>query len=227
MPPQLRHAPLLGAICLALACGPAEAPAPPPPEVLVVEVVARDVPVISEWLGTTEGSVDAEIRAQVSGYLISRDYREGSRVEQGALLFRIDPRPVPGHARPGAGRPRPRRGGARAVAPRRGPLHAARRVGRGEPPGVRHRGAAPALERGRASERARGGREGAHRPRLQRDPLADRRRRSASRSGSSATSWARATPSRSRPSRSSTRSACRSSPRSRSTCATRRASRRR
>ena len=93
MPPQLRRAPLLGAICLALACGPAEAPAPPPPEVLVVEVVARDVPIVSEWLGTTEGSIDAEIRAQVSGYLISRDYREGSRVEAGALLFRIDPRP--------------------------------------------------------------------------------------------------------------------------------------
>jgi len=58
----------------------------------VVEVVARDVPVVTEWLGTTEGSVDAEIRAQVSGYLVSRDYQEGSRVEQGTLLFRIDPR---------------------------------------------------------------------------------------------------------------------------------------
>jgi len=92
MPPQLRRAPLLGAICLAFACGPDEAPAPPPPEVLVVEVVARDVPVVTEWLGTTEGSVDAEIRAQVSGYLVSRDYQEGSRVEQGTLLFRIDPR---------------------------------------------------------------------------------------------------------------------------------------
>jgi membrane fusion protein (multidrug efflux system) len=60
--------------------------------VLVVEVVARDVPVVSEWLGTTEGSVDADIRAQVAGYLISRDYKEGSRVEPGTLLFRIDPR---------------------------------------------------------------------------------------------------------------------------------------
>jgi membrane fusion protein (multidrug efflux system) len=61
--------------------------------VLVTEVVARDVPVVSEWLGTTEGSVDADIRAQVAGYLVSRDYREGSRVEPGTLLFRIDPRP--------------------------------------------------------------------------------------------------------------------------------------
>ena len=81
------------ALWLLAACSPSEPPAPPPPEVLVVEVVARDVPVISEWLGTTEGSVDADIRAQVSGYLISRDYQEGSRVTKDTLLFRIDPRP--------------------------------------------------------------------------------------------------------------------------------------
>jgi membrane fusion protein (multidrug efflux system) len=86
-------APLLGALCLVLGCGPADVAAPPAPEVLVTEVVARDVPVVSEWLGTTEGSVDADIRAQVAGYLVSRDYREGSRVEPGTLLFRIDPRP--------------------------------------------------------------------------------------------------------------------------------------
>jgi membrane fusion protein (multidrug efflux system) len=88
-----RRGRLIGALCLVCACGQTEAPAPPLPEVLVTEVVARDVPVISEWLGTTEGAVDADIRAQVPGYLISRDYREGSRVEQGTLLFRIDPRP--------------------------------------------------------------------------------------------------------------------------------------
>jgi membrane fusion protein (multidrug efflux system) len=87
-----RRAHLLGALCLALACGSEEAAAPPPPEVLVVEVQSRDVPIVSEWLGTTEGSVDADIRAQVSGYLVSRDYQEGSRVEAGTLLFRIDPR---------------------------------------------------------------------------------------------------------------------------------------
>jgi membrane fusion protein (multidrug efflux system) len=58
----------------------------------VVEVVARDVPIVSEWLGTTEGSVDADIRAQVSGYLIRRDYEEGQAVKAGDLLFTIDPR---------------------------------------------------------------------------------------------------------------------------------------
>jgi membrane fusion protein (multidrug efflux system) len=50
-------------------------------------------PVTFEWLGTTQGSVDADIRAQVAGYLISRDYREGTRVDPGTPLFRIDPRP--------------------------------------------------------------------------------------------------------------------------------------
>jgi membrane fusion protein (multidrug efflux system) len=86
-------APGFAVLWLLAACSPSEPPAPPLPEVLVVDVVARDVPVISEWLGTTEGFVDAEIRAQVSGYLISRDYQEGSRVAKGDLLFRIDPRP--------------------------------------------------------------------------------------------------------------------------------------
>jgi membrane fusion protein (multidrug efflux system) len=80
------------AAALQFSCGEEEAMPPPPPEVLAVEVVARDVPVISEWIGTTEGSVDAEIRSQVAGYLVSRDYEEGQRVVKGDLLFRIDPR---------------------------------------------------------------------------------------------------------------------------------------
>jgi membrane fusion protein (multidrug efflux system) len=78
---------------LLVACGPGEPSAPAPPEVLVVEVAQRDVPVVIEWLGTVEGFVDADIRAQVVGYLISRDYQEGSLVKKGALLFKIDPRP--------------------------------------------------------------------------------------------------------------------------------------
>jgi membrane fusion protein (multidrug efflux system) len=93
MPPHAPLAAVLGAFCLALACGSDEPTAPPAPEVLVVEVAAYDVPVTLEWLGTTEGSVDADIRAQVAGYLVSRDYREGAHVEPGTLLFRIDPRP--------------------------------------------------------------------------------------------------------------------------------------
>jgi len=78
---------------LLVACGSGDSPAPTSPEVLTVAVTTQDVPVVSEWLGTTEGSVDADIRAQVTGNLISRDYQEGSLVEEGTLLFRIDPRP--------------------------------------------------------------------------------------------------------------------------------------
>ncbi|HEY8122339.1 MAG TPA: efflux RND transporter periplasmic adaptor subunit [Myxococcota bacterium] len=69
-----------------------EAPPPPVTDVVVAAVEQKDVPITMEWIGTTEGAVDAEIRAQVSGYLISRDYSEGTEVKKGALLFRIDPR---------------------------------------------------------------------------------------------------------------------------------------
>jgi membrane fusion protein (multidrug efflux system) len=61
------------------------------PEVAVVEVVQKDVPIYSEWVGTTEGSVNAKIRAQVSGYLVKRPYTEGSFVKKGELLFELDP----------------------------------------------------------------------------------------------------------------------------------------
>ena len=62
------------------------------PEVLVTTVKAQDVPIYSEWIGTTEGSINAEIRARVSGYLQKRNYTEGSAVKKGDLLFQIDPR---------------------------------------------------------------------------------------------------------------------------------------
>jgi membrane fusion protein (multidrug efflux system) len=58
----------------------------------VTEVVQQEVPIYSEWLGTTDGSVNAQIRARVQGYLESRDYREGTFVQAGALLFTIDSR---------------------------------------------------------------------------------------------------------------------------------------
>ncbi len=55
-------------------------------------VAQRDVAVQSEWIGTTEGAVDAEIRAQVAGYLVSRNFEEGTLVKKGSVLFQIDPR---------------------------------------------------------------------------------------------------------------------------------------
>ncbi|MBO0798022.1 MAG: biotin/lipoyl-binding protein, partial [Blastocatellia bacterium] len=68
-------------------------PAAKPSEVEVVSVVQKDVPIYSEWIGTLDGLVNADIRAQVSGYLLSRKYTEGSFVRKGELLFEIDPRP--------------------------------------------------------------------------------------------------------------------------------------
>ncbi|HVT18214.1 MAG TPA: efflux RND transporter periplasmic adaptor subunit [Thermoanaerobaculia bacterium] len=65
---------------------------PPPPAVVVAPVVQRDVPVYGEWIGTTAGDVNAEIRPKVEGYLLRRVYAEGSFVRQGAPLFVIDPR---------------------------------------------------------------------------------------------------------------------------------------
>lgn len=66
---------------------------PPPPDVLVTEAAARDVPVYREWIGTLDGSENADIRARVTGYLMKRDYQEGTIVKKGDLLFEIDPRP--------------------------------------------------------------------------------------------------------------------------------------
>jgi membrane fusion protein (multidrug efflux system) len=57
----------------------------------VVEVMQKDVPIYSDWVGTTDGSVNAVIRAQVTGYLLKRPYTEGSFVKKGSLLFELDP----------------------------------------------------------------------------------------------------------------------------------------
>jgi len=65
----------------------------PAPEVEVAPVTVRDVPITKEWIGTLDGRVNAEIRAQVSGYLLKQNYTEGSVVHKGQLLFEIDPRP--------------------------------------------------------------------------------------------------------------------------------------
>ncbi len=64
-----------------------------PPAVSVAEVVRKDVPVSSEWIATLDGYVNAQVRPQVSGYLIKRNYREGAAVQKGDVLFEIDPRP--------------------------------------------------------------------------------------------------------------------------------------
>jgi membrane fusion protein (multidrug efflux system) len=67
-------------------------PAQLTPEVEVVDVVVKDVPVYSEWVGSTDGMVNAVIKAQVNGYLMKQDYDEGEFVKKGHVLFEIDPR---------------------------------------------------------------------------------------------------------------------------------------
>ena len=59
---------------------------PPPPVVRVEPVVQKDVPIYGEWVGTTVGYVTAQISARVSGYLVSQNYKEGTRVKAGDLV---------------------------------------------------------------------------------------------------------------------------------------------
>jgi RND family efflux transporter MFP subunit len=70
-----------------------KAEAPPPPVVEVAPVEQKDIPIYGEWIGTLTGQVNADIKAQVTGYLLTRSYKEGSYVRKGELLFEIDPRP--------------------------------------------------------------------------------------------------------------------------------------
>jgi RND family efflux transporter MFP subunit len=90
------YAPLLF-LSLALfdACntGKASPASPAPPEVSVITVSPQTVSLTSEWIGTLDGYVNAQIRPQVPGYLLRRTYQEGALVRQGQVLFEIDSRP--------------------------------------------------------------------------------------------------------------------------------------
>src|SRR3989440_7883712 len=98
--PRLVIPTLIVAVCVILGAlivagqpnKPAQA-APRPLDVEVVRVEQKDVPVYSEWIGTTDGIVNADIKAEVTGYLLRQDYKEGSFLKKGQLLFELDPRP--------------------------------------------------------------------------------------------------------------------------------------
>ena len=77
----------------AFGCTQSAPPAPPPPAVLVTEVIQKDVPIQSEWVGTTVGFVNAKIIPRVQGYLLKQNYEDGANVKAGQLLFEIDDRP--------------------------------------------------------------------------------------------------------------------------------------
>src|SRR5258706_5875941 len=86
--------PFLGIALLicATGCGKPKPAAPPPPDVEVMTVSPTNVAVYQEWIGTLDGFGNAQIRAQVSGYLMSQNYKEGSLVKKGDVLFQINPR---------------------------------------------------------------------------------------------------------------------------------------
>jgi RND family efflux transporter MFP subunit len=62
-------------------------------DVQVIQVAHKDVPIYAEWIGTLDGLVNADVRAQVTGYLVAQGYHEGAFVRKGQLLFQIDPSP--------------------------------------------------------------------------------------------------------------------------------------
>ncbi|HMK71923.1 MAG TPA: efflux RND transporter periplasmic adaptor subunit [Myxococcaceae bacterium] len=75
-----------------LGCGEKKPPPLPPPTVLVAPVLKEDVPVFSDYVATVEGYINVDIRARVVGFLQTQDYKDGSYVKAGELLFTIDPR---------------------------------------------------------------------------------------------------------------------------------------
>ncbi len=81
------------AVCPLFGCQEKKTSAPTVPSVEVVSVTQKDVPIVREWVGSTDGYVNAKINAQVQGYLIKQNYQEGSLVKKGQVLFEIDPRP--------------------------------------------------------------------------------------------------------------------------------------
>jgi membrane fusion protein (multidrug efflux system) len=83
---------VVATVAFTIGCKRPEPPPPPIPQVEVTEVIQKDVPIYEEWIGTTDGFVNAQIRPKVSGYLLKQDYKDGDGVQQGQLLFEIDPR---------------------------------------------------------------------------------------------------------------------------------------
>lgn len=83
----------LVAVTMAGCTGSTQAAKPPAIDVEVAQVEQKDVPIYSQWIGTLDGLVNADVKAQVTGYLLTQAYKEGSFVKKEQLLFQIDPRP--------------------------------------------------------------------------------------------------------------------------------------
>src|SRR6266853_1646575 len=93
--PRIRGRVALAVLSVAIlaGCKPASKESTTPPVVKVATVTRGDPTIYQEWIGTLDGLVNAQIRAQVTGYLLAQDYHEGDRIKKGDLLFEIDARP--------------------------------------------------------------------------------------------------------------------------------------
>ena len=75
-------------------CGKSDAPKGPPPRpVSVAKVIAKDVPLYLDEIGTCAAFESVQVQAQVSGQIMERHFQDGADVKKGELLFTIDPRP--------------------------------------------------------------------------------------------------------------------------------------
>jgi membrane fusion protein, multidrug efflux system len=89
---SLAHVLITAILLVCLGCGKSEPPKPGPPDVDVVQVEQKDVPIWKDWIGTLDGLVNAQIKPQVTGYLLRQTYKDGAFVKKDQLLFEIDPR---------------------------------------------------------------------------------------------------------------------------------------
>ena len=83
---------LLSTAVFWLGCDSTEPKQAAPPKVVVAEVIQKNVPMFADWIGTAQGFNNATIRPQVKGYLLDISYKQGTLVEKGEMLFKIDPR---------------------------------------------------------------------------------------------------------------------------------------
>jgi membrane fusion protein, multidrug efflux system len=88
----LAHVLMTAILLVCIGCENSEPPKPRPPDVDVVQVEQKDVPIWKDWIGTLDGLVNAQIKPQVTGYLVRQTYKDGAFVKRDQLLFEIDPR---------------------------------------------------------------------------------------------------------------------------------------
>jgi membrane fusion protein, multidrug efflux system len=77
----------------ALTSGHKATPPPPPRPVAVAQVITKDVPLYLDEIGTCAANESVQVQSQVSGQIVSRNFKDGAYVKKGDLLFTVDKRP--------------------------------------------------------------------------------------------------------------------------------------